>query len=95
MPIKAKHQFSAAEKKAGEEMLDSFIEHWTILKNTSHRGLIKSFILRNGLIQKAENNFLVQVEKSSIDILLDSLPFGIRTIKMPWNEYIVYTEWAL
>lgn len=94
MPVKIKHQFTAAEKKAGEEILDSFIEHWSVLRNTSRRGLIESFINRKGLIQKTGENFLVQVEKNSIDILLDSLPFGIRTIKLPWNEYIIYTEWA-
>ena len=94
MPLKIKHQFAAEDLKAGEEMLDALIEHWTVLKNTSRKGLIESFIKRKGLIQKTGNDFVVQVEKNSIDILLDSLPFGIRTIKLPWNEYIIYTEWS-
>lgn len=93
-PIKIKHQFTAEELKASEEMLDALIEHWTVLKNTSRKGLIESFIKRKGLIQKTANDFVVQVEKISIDILLDSLPFGITTIKLPWNEYIIYTEWS-
>ena len=86
--------FSKAEQKAGEDMLDSSIEHWSVLRTTSRNGLIKSFIERKGLIQKTEKNFVVQVEKSSIDILLESLPFGILTIKLPWNEYFIYTEWT-
>jgi len=94
MPLKINHQFTVAEKKAGEEMLDSFIEHWTILKNTSRKGLIESFIKRKGLVQKTNSDFVVQVEKNSIDVLLDSLPFGIQTIKLPWNEYIIFTEWT-
>jgi len=75
-------------------MLDSLIEHWSVLRNTSRNGLIKSFIERKGLVQKTDKNFSIQVEKSSIDILLESLPFGILTIKLPWNEYFIYTEWT-
>lgn len=89
-----KISFSKAEKKAAEDMLDSLIEHWSVLRNTSRNGLIKSFIERKGLVQKTDKNFVVQVEKNSIDILLESLPFGILTIKLPWNEYFIYTEWT-
>ncbi|HTI61068.1 contractile injection system tape measure protein [Mucilaginibacter sp.] len=95
LPLDIKrYQFTEAEKKEGKEMLDSLIEHWSALKNTSRDGLINSFITRNGLLQKREDGFLVQVEKSSIDILIEFLPFGILTIKLPWNEYIIYTEWT-
>ncbi|MFB9845506.1 contractile injection system tape measure protein [Mucilaginibacter ginsenosidivorans] len=95
LPLDIKrHQFSEAEKKEGMEMLDSLIEHWSALRNTSRNGLIKSFITRDGLLQKREDGFLVQVEKSTIDILIEFLPFGILTIKLPWNEYIIYTEWT-
>jgi uncharacterized protein YheU (UPF0270 family) len=89
-----KYTFTAEEKKAGEEMLDALIEHWSILRNTSRNGLIESFIKRKGLVQKGEKSFTLQVEKNSIDILLDSLPFGILVIKLPWNEYIINTEWT-
>lgn len=95
LPLNIKKlSFSKTEKKAGEDMLDSLIEHWSVLRNTSRNGLIKSFIERKGLVQKTDKNFVVQVEKSSIDILLESLPFGILTIKLPWNEYFIYTEWT-
>ncbi|MBS1744752.1 MAG: hypothetical protein JST21_01135 [Bacteroidetes bacterium] len=93
LPMKNRVVFSPAEKQAAADVLDSLIEHWAVLRNTSRRGLIESFISRKGLIEKTNDGFVVQVEKNSIDILLDSLPFGINTIKLPWNEYLVYTEW--
>lgn len=48
---------------------------------------------RKGLIQQKEDGYLLQVEKKSIDILIESLPFSLFTIKLPWNEQIIYTEW--
>ncbi len=94
LPLETSCNFSAAEKKAAAEMQDSLIEHWSVMKNTSRAGLVKSFVERKGLLQKKDKSFLLQVEKNSIDILLGSLPYGIETIKLPWNEYIIYTEWA-
>lgn len=93
-PVKAKIIFLKKEKKAAVELIESLKEHWKILKNTSRQGLIKSFVERKGTIQQRGEGFLLQVEKNTIDILMESLPFGIQTIKLPWNEYLIHTEWV-
>ena len=93
MPIQTACTFSKAEKNIAVELIESLKEHWTVLKNTSNSGLIESFINRAGLIQKKPDGFLLQIERKTIDILLDSLPFGINIIKLAWNEQIIYTEW--
>jgi Contractile injection system tape measure protein len=93
MPLKNSCNLSALEKAAASDLVESLKEHWTVVKNTSTPGLIQSFVFRPGLIQKTQNGFLVQVERRTIDILLDSLPFGLTIIKFPWNEYIINTEW--
>lgn len=93
LPLYTSCNFSLKEKQAAIELLESLKEYWSVLKNTSLRGLIESFVLRPGVIQKNASGFLLQVERKTIDILMDSLPFGINTIKLPWNEDIIYTEW--
>jgi hypothetical protein len=94
MPLKTRINFSATEKQAAQDLAGALIEHWSALKNTSYAGLIKSFVSRKGILQKNKNDYLLQVEKSAIDILLEDLPFGIQTIKLPWNEYIIHVEWS-
>lgn len=93
-PLNLQQRFSANEKEAVREMGLSLIEHWTVLKSTSLRGLLESFINRKGVIQKTADGWQLQVETRSIDILLESLPFGIQTIKLPWNEFIIHTTWT-
>lgn len=93
LPLSTSCNFSAREKAAAGDLLESFREHWTVMKNTSNRGLVESFVARPGLVQTKQDGFLLQVEKKTIDILMESLPFGINTIKLPWNEYLIYTEW--
>jgi len=94
VPLATSCNFSIKEKLAAYELNKSLREHWRSLKNTSASGLIKSFVERKGTIHKEAKNFLLRVEKNSIDILMESLPFGIQTIKLPWNEYIIHTEWT-
>lgn len=94
MPLMVKCNFSKKEKQVAAELLESLKEHWNSLKNTSTQGLIKSFIDRKGIISKTSNGFLLQVDTVTIDILMENLPFGIQTIKLPWNEYFIYTEWT-
>jgi len=93
LPMTTKFNFSQKEKEAATDLAESLKEHWPVLKNTSLQGLVVSFVERPGVVQKTSNGFLLQVERKTIDILLDSLPFGINTIKLPWNEYIIHTEW--
>jgi hypothetical protein len=94
MPLPGRCNFSGKEKQAVQDIIDSLREHWRVLKNTSQQGLVVSFIERPGVIEKTNNDYLLRIERNTIDILLESLPFGIQTIKLPWNEYIIHTEWA-
>ena len=93
-PLTTRCNFSKKEKLAVQDLIDALKEHWSVLRNTSAHGVVKSFIDRPGMIQKTGKNFLLQIEKNTIDILLESLPFGIQTIKLPWNAYIIHTEWV-
>lgn len=93
LPLKDRVNLTATEKAVAADLAESLKEHWTVVKNTSVPGLIQSFVARPGLIQKTSAGYLIQVERRTIDILLDSLPFGLTIIKLPWNEYIINTEW--
>lgn len=94
LPLATRCNFSAIEKQAAGELVDSLKEHWAILNTTSRPGVIQSFIERKGIVRKTGKDYLLQVEKNTIDILMESLPFGIQLIKLPWNEYLIHTEWV-
>lgn len=74
-------------------LLESVVEHWSALRACSIEALQTSFLIREGKIRLKENAWLLQVERSGIDILLDRLPWGIGTIKLPWLEEIISVEW--
>jgi hypothetical protein len=75
-------------------MLLSVIEHWSVLKNTSVQGLRESFLQRNGKLTLVNNEWLLQVEQKSYDMLLQHLPWSISMIKLPWMKNLLKTEWV-
>jgi hypothetical protein len=81
------------EMDEAESLLQSAIEHWKKLGNTSVNGLRESFLKRDGIISPKENNWLMRVERKTLDVLVDSIPWGFSTVSLPWNRYIIFTEW--
>jgi hypothetical protein len=75
-------------------LLNEVISQWNILKNTSIDGLRETFLQRNGKLIKVDNGWLLQVEHKAVDILLNHLPWGIGSIKLPWMKEILFTEWT-
>ncbi len=75
-----------------ETLLQSVIEYWSVLKNTSIEGFRKSFLQRDGRIKSNEIIYL-EVENSGIDIFLNNLPWSFSNYKLPWMTKLIKTEW--
>jgi hypothetical protein len=69
------------------------IEHWKALKNTSIAGLRATFLARDGLLTQREEDWVLRVERKTLDVLLDRIPWGYSTVAMPWNNYVIHVEW--
>jgi hypothetical protein len=81
------------DREEAEAVLQSTINYWSVLRNTSIDGLRSSFLQRSGLLRKTENGWSLQVEHQSFDMLLEHLPWSISIIKLSWMKYPLYTEW--
>lgn len=88
-------EIKLADKETDEVrlLLESVIQHWTALKNTSVNGLRETFLKRDGIVSRKEDGWLVQIERKTWDVLLDKMPWGYSAIVLPWNDYNIYTEW--
>ena len=92
-PIDPVFRITKREKEEAAELLESVLDHWSILKGTSIGGFQESFIQRDGVIEKNGHDWIVHVENKSIDILLDDLPWSINLLSFPWNEFVIHVEW--
>ena len=76
-----------------QNMLDSFIGHWTALKSTSRDGLREAFLRRPGLLRETDEAWLLDIESGGVDILLERLPFSISIVNLPWMQKPIQVEW--
>ena len=81
------------EKNECDELLRTVISYWQALKGAGIEAVQETFIQRKGKLSFKEDHWLLQVERSATDILIDRLPWGFSTIKLPWLKHIIYTEW--
>ena len=87
-------ELTETEKNESANLLKAVTRHWEPLHNTSTEGLRYSFFNREGKLVPTENGWILKVEQKTIDILLDKLPWGIGTIKLPWMKKTLNVEWC-
>jgi hypothetical protein len=91
--IAGRHNILDEEEEQAHELLQSVIEHWTILKNTTPAGLRHSFLQREGKLSFRNNQWELTVHRQAHDILLDYLPWSISMIKLQWMPHLLVVKW--
>jgi hypothetical protein len=88
-------RLSEMDKSIGEQMLTAVTKNWEKLDNTSARGLRESFLKRNGIIKKNENNYTLIVEGKPFDMLLKTIPWNIMMIQTSFMDIRLLVEWKI
>ena len=93
MPAGKDLDLSAEELAVADKMLEALVDHWSVLKNTTIDGLREGFLQRSGKLFRKNEQFILQVESKTIDVLLDQLPWNLSIIKLPWMKELLRVEW--
>jgi len=92
-PLPYELHLTTAEKELAESLLKAVIARWEILKTTSITGLRETFLLRPGKLEWLPERITLTVETKTLDILMDSRPWSISIIKLPWMPDPLYVNW--
>ncbi|MEM8487074.1 MAG: contractile injection system tape measure protein [Bacteroidota bacterium] len=94
-PINRNVHISAQVVEECKTLLQAVIQHWSQLGKTSPDTLRDAFLRRPGkLSYQTSNGWLLQVEQTSVDVLLQYLPWGVGVVKLPWMEDLLRVEWS-
>jgi hypothetical protein len=91
-PLRRAARLADTEKTEGLEMLQTVVRYWGRLGTTSPDGLREGFLRRPGKLAYP-GPWRLQMEQSTLDILLQGLPWGIGVVKLPWMPEMLYVEW--
>lgn len=93
VPLPKRLSLTEDEKRTIDSMMAGVKANWPKLKGTSVEGFRRSFIARNGTLEQQEERWLLTVEKKTHDILLDSVPWSFRQIRLPWLKKYIQVIW--
>jgi hypothetical protein len=91
--LKETIELQPEEKQEADDLLATVIEKWEKLKNISIDALRENFLLRAGKLYTKNDMRYLQVEGSSLDVLLDYLPWTLSIMKLAWMKEMVRIEW--
>ena len=92
-PIARLLEPAAHEVEALDGLIQGMIQNWPTVRNTSVSGFRESFLQREASLQQREDGWHMAVARRPFDMLLDTLPWSFSTVKLPWMEQMLYTEW--
>lgn len=92
-PVPQKVELSAQEKETVTSMLNGILQNWRKLQHSSIMVLRETFLRRNGRLEEKEDTFYLTVEEKAYDMLMDSIPWNFRMVKMPWMKKPVIVKW--
>ncbi len=92
--VPEKVELTAEEIEECIGLLQSVLQNWSIMKNSSVRALQVTFFQKQGRLKKVGSDWDLLVERdSAVEILIDKLPWSISMTRLPWNDFTIHTQW--
>lgn len=86
-------ELSDEEIKLSESLIQGMKSNWERMNNASIDAVRETFLQREGLLEFGEEGFNLSIEKTGVDILLDSVSWNISMIRLPWMEKSLAVKW--
>jgi hypothetical protein len=86
-------EFSDTEKSITKTLLNAVTGNWEQLSKTSIPTFKETFLKREGIIQKVDDNYKLIVEKKPFDMLLRTIPWNISMIQNSFMSFRLFVEW--
>lgn len=93
IPLPRHLSLSDEERQTADNMVAGVKANWPQMNGTSVEGFRSSFLTRKGRLEQKEEHWLLTMEEKAYDILLETIPWGFRQIRLPWIKKYVQVKW--
>jgi hypothetical protein len=84
---------TALELETCDSLLQSILANWPALSGSSVQALRETFLQRDGRLSRAEPGWRLEVERKTLDVLLDTLPWSFTMVLTPWTPHPLSVIW--
>lgn len=92
-PLDVRQELSLEDAEEADNLLAAIIQNWGALGEVSNDSLREGFLQRSGKLSLESGKWRLLIERQTIDILLDRLPWSIGIVKMPWMPDPIMVDW--
>jgi hypothetical protein len=93
LPIAPSYEATAEERELCDSLVAAVIANWPIIKNTSPAGLRETFVQREGKITRSGDTWQLRVQRKTVDVLVDQVPWSFAVILQRWMEHSIHVTW--
>lgn len=84
---------SAADLEMCDGLLAATIGNWPAIQGTSREGLRETFLQREGRLRPLDEQWQLTVQRKTVDVLMDQIPWGFATVFHRWMPGAVHVTW--
>lgn len=92
-PVRAQVSLPQRALDEVDTLLTAANDHWKKAGKLTPSQFREAFLLREGRLQETANGWSLKVDRHTLDILLEFLPWSFGTIKLPWMPAILTVDW--
>lgn len=81
------------DKNIGDSMLTAVTKNWEQLNSSNIQTLREYFLKRDGALKKLNENYQLNVEGNTFDVLLKSIPWNILMLQTAYMDNRLIVEW--
>jgi hypothetical protein len=86
-------EMTLLERETCDSLLVSILALWPALSGSSVAALQETFLQREGRLSRADPGWKLDVERKTVDVLVDMLPWSFTTILTPWSSHPLSVTW--
>jgi hypothetical protein len=92
-PVDAAIEPTPEERALCDQLLAAMLAAWTALSGTSAAGLRETFLRREGRLEEGEAGCRLTVQRKTVDVLVDQVPWSVSVVAHPWMPAPLYVTW--
>lgn len=82
-----------SEIELANGLIEALIGHWPAIGKSTIEGFRGNWFVRDGLVTKKSDHWILNVDRRAYDLLLARSPFSFSVISLPWMSAPIYVNW--
>jgi len=76
-----------------DELVQAAVGYWSKLGQLSATDFRAAFVRREGRLKASGDGWQLKVDRQTLDILMEYLPWSIGVVRLPWMEHLLVVDW--